>query len=96
MSEIINIQEAKTHLSRYVEDAAAGKELILGKAGKPMARLIPYRAPSKPRKLGLLAGKIQEADDAWSSETDAALEAELNGEDAAEDRPSLRVAEEPS
>jgi prevent-host-death family protein len=96
MSEIINIQEAKTHLSRYIEDVAAGKELILGKAGKPLARLIPYRAPSKPRTLGLLAGKTWEADDAWSREVDATLEAELYGEEPAADRTSTRVAKEGS
>jgi len=41
MSNIINIHEAKTHLSRIVDEVAAGAEVIIAKAGKPMARLTP-------------------------------------------------------
>ena len=41
MKEVINIQEAKTHLSRYVDKVAAGEELVIGKAGKPLAKLVP-------------------------------------------------------
>ena len=63
-----NIQEAKTHLSRLVEQAAAGEEIIIAKAGKPMAKLVPY-IPSQPvRKGGFLAGKIWESDDCWVSD----------------------------
>jgi prevent-host-death family protein len=39
----INIQAAKTHLSRLVNQASAGEEIVLSKAGKPMAKLVPYR-----------------------------------------------------
>jgi len=39
----VNIQAAKTHLSRLVEEAAAGEEIVLAKAGKPIARLVSYR-----------------------------------------------------
>ncbi|MCF3648390.1 type II toxin-antitoxin system Phd/YefM family antitoxin [Synoicihabitans lomoniglobus] len=49
MSEIINIQTAKTHLSRLVEKVAAGEEVIIAKAGKPMVRVIPYQPARKPR-----------------------------------------------
>jgi len=81
MKEVINIQEAKTHLSRYVDTVAAGEELVIGKAGKPLAKLVPYKAPGQPRKLGLLAGELSEAPDAWSQETDLELASEMYGED---------------
>ena len=60
---IVNIHEAKTHLSRLVERAAAGEEIIIGKAGRPMARLVPYLKRKRPRKPGALKGKIWVADD---------------------------------
>jgi prevent-host-death family protein len=60
---VVNIHEAKTHLSRLVERAAAGEEIIIGKAGKPMARLVAYSDRKQPREPGLLKGKIWIADD---------------------------------
>ena len=63
MTTAINIHEAKTHLSRLVERASAGEEIIIAKAGKPMARLVPLATAVKPRKLGLLRGKIGIAED---------------------------------
>lgn len=59
MSTVVNIHEAKTHLSRIVDDVAAGAEVIIAKAGKPMARLVPMQAASRPKKLGLLKGRIK-------------------------------------
>jgi prevent-host-death family protein len=59
MSRAINIHDAKTHLSRLVEQAAQGKEIIIAKAGKPMARLVPLEDVPRPKKFGLLKGKIQ-------------------------------------
>lgn len=59
----INIHEAKTHLSRLVEQVAAGQEFTIAKAGKPMARLVPLETAVQPKTLGLLAGKLQIADD---------------------------------
>ncbi|MBI3179485.1 MAG: type II toxin-antitoxin system Phd/YefM family antitoxin [Deltaproteobacteria bacterium] len=53
----VNVHEAKTHLSRLLERAHAGEEIVISKAGKPYARLCPLRAP-KPRTPGLLAGKV--------------------------------------
>ena len=50
----INIHQAKTHLSRYVDEAAQGKEIIIAKAGKPVARIVPLVAAKSARKLGLL------------------------------------------
>jgi prevent-host-death family protein len=63
MSTIINIHEAKTHLSRIVEEVAAGAEIIIAKAGKPMARLTPIAGVRRPKNLGLLRGKINVPDD---------------------------------
>jgi prevent-host-death family protein len=63
MASIVNIHEAKTHLSRIIDEVAAGAEVIIAKAGKPMARLSPIAAPVKKKKLGLLKGKIKVADD---------------------------------
>lgn len=60
----VNIHAAKTHLSRLVDDAAAGEEIIIAKAGKPMARLVPLGPePRTKRKLGVLAGKARIRDD---------------------------------
>ncbi|MDP9403903.1 MAG: type II toxin-antitoxin system Phd/YefM family antitoxin [Actinomycetota bacterium] len=60
---LVNIHEAKTHLSRLVEQAAAGEEIIIGKAGRPMARLVAFTERRKPRKPGALKGRIRIADD---------------------------------
>jgi prevent-host-death family protein len=63
MASIVNIHEAKTHLSRIVDEVAAGAEVIIAKAGKPMARLSPITAPLRKKQLGLLKGKIKVPDD---------------------------------
>ena len=54
---ILNIHAAKTHLSRLLEEVGAGEEIVIAKAGRPVARLVPIEKPSK-RKLGLLAGRL--------------------------------------
>ncbi len=60
----VNIHEAKTHLSRYVEEAAAGEEIIIAKAGKPVARLVPLASEKlEPRKLGIARGQFNIPDD---------------------------------
>lgn len=63
MGTIINIHEAKTNLSRIVDEVAAGAEVVIAKAGKPMARLVPLAATPRPKKLGLLKGRIKVPDD---------------------------------
>lgn len=60
---IANIHEAKTHLSRFIEQVAAGEEVIISKAGKPVAKLIRYQPSPKPRKPGVWKGKIKIATD---------------------------------
>ncbi len=59
----VNIHEAKTHLSRLVDEVAAGAEIIIAKAGKPMARLTPIAAPIRKKRLGLLKGKVKVPED---------------------------------
>ena len=59
----VNIHEAKTHLSRLVDRAAAGEEIVIGRAGKPLVKLVPYRPPAEPRRLGALKGRIWIAPD---------------------------------
>ncbi|MBK6971559.1 MAG: type II toxin-antitoxin system Phd/YefM family antitoxin [Sterolibacteriaceae bacterium] len=54
----INIHEAKTHLSRLVEDAAAGDEIVIAKAGRPVARLVALAGQTRARKIGVLKGKL--------------------------------------
>jgi prevent-host-death family protein len=60
--DTINLYEAKTNLSSLVERAAAGEEIIIAKAGRPLARLVPLADSVKPRELGLLAGQVRIAD----------------------------------
>ena len=80
---VINVYEAKTHLSKLLDRVAEGEELVLGKAGKPMARLVPYREVRQPRKPGRLAGKIWIASDFDETPEDiiAAFEGDLDDED---------------
>ena len=54
----INIHAAKTHLSRLVEEAAAGEEIVITKGGKPLARLCPLAPAPRKRVLGRLEGKL--------------------------------------
>lgn len=54
MSQVINVHEAKTHFSRLLDKAHAGEEIILYKAGKPYAKLVPLSREDRP--LGFLKG----------------------------------------
>jgi len=59
----VNIHEAKTHLSRLLQRVVAGEEIVISKAGKPLARLVPYTPNVKRRVLGQDVGKGWVADD---------------------------------
>jgi len=59
----VNIHEAKTHLSRLVERVEAGEEVVIARAGRPVARLVPFRARTQPRTPGLWRGRVSVADD---------------------------------
>lgn len=59
----VNIHEAKTNFSRLVDEAAAGAEIIIAKAGVPAARLVPLASAPPERRIGVLKGKIRIAED---------------------------------
>ncbi|HKD86483.1 MAG TPA: type II toxin-antitoxin system prevent-host-death family antitoxin [Terriglobales bacterium] len=61
----VNIHEAKTHLSKLVDEAAKGEPFIIAKAGKPIVKVIAVGAPtgSQVRRLGFMAGQIRVPDD---------------------------------
>jgi prevent-host-death family protein len=59
----INVHEAKTHLSRLLERVATGEEVVIAKAGKPVARLVPYTQRPPRRLAGEDAGTVVIADD---------------------------------
>jgi prevent-host-death family protein len=60
---VTNISEAKTQLSALVEKVLAGQEVIIGKAGKPVAKLVQYKYQETDRQPGALKGKIKIASD---------------------------------
>ncbi len=57
----VNIHEAKTHLSRLIEEAVNGDPFIIAKAGKPLVKVTPLDSPSsdQQRRLGFMAGQIK-------------------------------------
>ena len=57
----VNIHQAKTHLSRLIEQAVRGEPFVIAKAGKPLVKVSALNAPepSRPRRLGFLAGQIE-------------------------------------
>lgn len=59
MAEIVNIHEAKTHLSRLLERVNAGEEIIIAKSGKPYARLVPLEP--RVRELGFVEGTVPDS-----------------------------------
>ena len=60
---MVNIHAAKTQLSRLVEEAAAGGEVIIARAGRPVARLVPLEPVPVRRTLGRLSGRVSVPDD---------------------------------
>jgi prevent-host-death family protein len=59
----VNLHAAKTHLSRLVDEAVAGKEIVIAKAGKPMVRLMPVKPKARRTGFGAGKGKIWISDD---------------------------------
>jgi len=57
--KVINVQEAKTHLSRLIDAAAAGECILLAKYGKPLAKLVPYAPEREERLLGGFEDRIR-------------------------------------
>ena len=58
-TEIVNVHAAKTNLSRLLERAEAGEEIIIGRAGKPIAKLVAYQPERPRREFGGLKGQIR-------------------------------------
>ena len=61
--KIINVHEAKTQLSKYLQEVAEGKEVVIGKYGEPIARLVPFVDPKPKYQFGLLKGKLRISED---------------------------------
>jgi len=59
----VNVHEAKTGLSRLLEEVEAGGRVVIARAGKPVAVLVPFKAAPKRRKFGLYAGQVKIHDD---------------------------------
>lgn len=77
--QFTNIHEAKTHLSKLLERVAAGEEVIIAKAGKPVARMVPYEDSNRPApKPGSMKGKIKILP--GFDEADKEIEALFDGE----------------
>lgn len=78
--KISNIHEAKSQLSKLIESALAGEEIIIAKAGKPLVKLVPYQKPQESRKPGGWEGKVVIGDD-FDDELPANLLAGFLGEE---------------
>ena len=70
--QTINIHDAKTNFSKLIDAVSQGGEIVIAKAGKPIARLVPILVPKRIRKPGALKGKIR-----ISADFDAALDDEI-------------------
>jgi prevent-host-death family protein len=68
----VNVHDAKTHLSRLLERVATGEEIVLAKAGRPVARLVPYVPEVRERQPGSARGDV-----AVSADFDAPLPGEI-------------------
>jgi antitoxin (DNA-binding transcriptional repressor) of toxin-antitoxin stability system len=87
--KMVNMHEAKTHLSKLVEEVLAGETVVVAKAGKPMVQLTKLGAAGAARPLGLLAGKGKELPGCW--DPDPELEESFYG--TSEPAPAPKVAE---
>ena len=78
--DTVNLYEAKTNLSQLIERAAHGEEIIIAKAGRPLARLVPLATRTSPRPLGSFAGQMKigpEFDDPLPDDMQAAFEGRI-------------------
>jgi prevent-host-death family protein len=60
---IVNTHEAKTNLSRLLDEVQEGEDVVIARGNRPLARLVPYRVKKAVRRPGWLKGKIRVADD---------------------------------
>ncbi len=85
MGDTVNLYDAKTNLSKLVDRAAAGEEIVIAKAGKPKAKLVPYEAPAKRRIFGQnLLGITYMAED-WDGPLPPEIQRYFDGEGDDED-----------
>lgn len=63
MTVTVNVHQAKTHLSKLLERVRLGEEIVVAKAGKPVAKLVPFESPVADRKPGSARGKFVISDD---------------------------------
>jgi len=78
---LVNIHMAKTHFSELIQRAAAGEEIVIGRAGVPVARLVPYDAtPTTVERFGYWKGRVALSDDWDSDETNEEIAAAFDGE----------------
>ncbi len=64
MNTVVNVHDLKTNYSKYLEQVIAGNEVLLGKHGKAIAKIVPLTgSANEPRKLGMLQGKLRMSDD---------------------------------
>ncbi len=63
MKTVVNVHDLKTHYSKYLEEVANGQEILLGKHGKVIAKIVPYSQAEQPRTPGALKGKVWVSDD---------------------------------
>ncbi|MEM6614511.1 MAG: type II toxin-antitoxin system prevent-host-death family antitoxin [Cyanobacteria bacterium P01_C01_bin.72] len=78
--KIFNIHEAKSQLTKLIESALAGEEIVIAKAGKPLVKLIPYQEDKQPRTPGGWEGKVVMSDD-FDDELPADILAGFMGEE---------------
>jgi len=60
---VVNVYDAKTRLSKLIEEAASGKDVVIARGGKPVARLTRLDPPKRKLKFGVLKGKIKVPED---------------------------------
>ena len=89
----VNLHAAKTNLSRLVDDAVNGKEIVIAKAGKPMVRLVAVGAARRRRGFGMLKGRISMSDDFNELPDDVAM---AFGIDPNEERAKRKTLEKKS
>jgi prevent-host-death family protein len=68
--DTVNMHEAKTHLSRLVERVEAGEEVVIARAGRPVARLVPFVRRTEPRTPGAWRGQVRIAPDFDAADDD--------------------------
>jgi prevent-host-death family protein len=63
MSDVVNVHEAKTHLSKLLERVERGEEVVIARAGRPVARLVAVKRPRRRREPGSARGRVEMAED---------------------------------